>query len=317
MRKIDFLLTPLVIALAYIPPTAPAQAQASNTFVSAATGSDSNDCSTVATPCLHFQAAVNATAVGGVVAALDPGDYGPMTISHAITIEGQDWSYITPPLYGTAITINAAAGDTVKIRGISLDGAGVGIVGIIFNSGGRLEITDCVVSNFTNNGIIVYSATAMSLLISKTIVRDTSVSISLNANALAATITGVFDEVTASNSGGVFAGAFYAPLQLLIANSHIDDIASSSTAVDIFGSTANATSTVILKNLTLTRDFYAVVLGGNANVYLSHVTQTTPPGFTSSAGVLFLNSNNAAFSDGTNHFGGVISGGTLSSWPPQ
>jgi hypothetical protein len=304
-------------ALVCLLPTAPALAQASNTFVSAATGSDSNDCSTIATPCLHFQAAVNATAVGGVVAALDPGDYGPITISHAITIEGQNWSYITPPLYETAITINAAAGDTIKIRGVSLDGADAAIVGINFSSGSRLEIIDCVVSDFTNNGIIVYSATAMSLLISKTIVRDTSVSISLNANASGATISGVIDEVTVGNSGDVFAGAFYAPLQLSIANSHIDDTASSSTAVDIFGSAANATSTVILKNVTLTRDFYAVVLGGNANVYLSHVTQTTPPGFTSSAGVLFLNSNDAAFSDGTNHFGGVISGGTLSPWPPQ
>ncbi len=62
----------LVVAL----PAVQAQAQSIRTFVSVA-GSDSNPC-TITQPCRHFQAAVNATAVGGQVDALDAGAYGSL-----------------------------------------------------------------------------------------------------------------------------------------------------------------------------------------------------------------------------------------------
>jgi hypothetical protein len=78
------------LALAVALPAASAQAQSPRTFVSAA-GSDSNPC-TFAAPCRHFQAAVTATTVGGEVDALDPAGYGPITITQAITIEGQGCS---------------------------------------------------------------------------------------------------------------------------------------------------------------------------------------------------------------------------------
>ena len=125
------------LALAVTLPAAQAQAQAPRTFVSAA-GSDSNPCS-FAAPCRHFQAAVAATSTGGEVDALDPAGYGPITISQAITIEGQGWSYIAPPAGGNGITINAVSGN-VSIHGVSLNGAGkiTGITnGIVFNSGSQ------------------------------------------------------------------------------------------------------------------------------------------------------------------------------------
>ena len=83
------------LALAATLPAVSTQAQSIRTFVSTA-GSDSNPCS-LASPCRHFSAAVAATAVGGEVDALDPGAYGSFTISQAITIEGQGWSYVAPP----------------------------------------------------------------------------------------------------------------------------------------------------------------------------------------------------------------------------
>jgi hypothetical protein len=97
------------LALAVTLPAVSAQAQAPRTFVSAA-GSDSNPCS-FAAPCRHFQAAVNATTLGGEVDALDPAGYGPITISQAITIEGQGWSHIAPPANLQAITNNAMTGN--------------------------------------------------------------------------------------------------------------------------------------------------------------------------------------------------------------
>ena len=109
------------LALAVTLPAVPAQAQSPRTFVSAA-GNDSNPCS-FAAPCRHFQAAVNATSLGGEVDALDPAGYGPIVISQAVTIEGQGWSYIAPPASGNGITINAVSGN-VAIRGVSLNGVG-------------------------------------------------------------------------------------------------------------------------------------------------------------------------------------------------
>ena len=138
-------------------PAVSAQAQAPRTFVSAA-GSDSNPCS-FAAPCRHFQAAVNATSAGGEVDALDPAGYGPITITQAITIEGQGWSYIAPPANGNGITINAVSGN-VAIRGVSLDGAGItgNTNGIVFNSGASLTVENCVVRNMATDGLLFNSA---------------------------------------------------------------------------------------------------------------------------------------------------------------
>ena len=71
------------------------------TFVSAA-GSDSNNCADITTPCLHFQNAVNATVPGGEVVALNPADYGPITINQPITINGQGWAYVAPAAGGSS-----------------------------------------------------------------------------------------------------------------------------------------------------------------------------------------------------------------------
>ena len=141
----------LAAAFVAVLPAVSAQAQSPRTFVSAA-GNDSNPCS-FAAPCRHFQAAVNATSAGGEVDALDPAGYSPIIISRAITIEGQGWSYIAPPVGGIGITINAVSGDVV-IHGVSLNGAGItgSPNGIVFNSGGSLTVTDCTVQNFIGTG---------------------------------------------------------------------------------------------------------------------------------------------------------------------
>ena len=126
-----------------------------------------------AAPCRHFQAAVNATSAGGEVDALDPAGYGPIVISQAVTIEGQGWSYIAPPASGNGITINAVSGN-VSIYGVLLNGVGVGgfTSGIQLNSGGSLNVQNCVIRNFSNNGIVFGSNTSGQLFISNGLVSD-------------------------------------------------------------------------------------------------------------------------------------------------
>src|SRR5271168_1670907 len=151
------------LALAVTLPAVSAQAQSIRTFVSVA-GSDNPSCS-LTLPCRHFSAAVAATAVGGEVDALDAGAYGSFTISQAITIDGQGWSYVAPPNNGNAITINAVSGN-VTIHGVSLNGVGAtGTTnGIQFNSGDSLNVRDSAIRNFTGNGINFQSAGSVQTL---------------------------------------------------------------------------------------------------------------------------------------------------------
>src|SRR5260370_17052168 len=66
------------LALAVTLPAVQAQAQSIRTFVSTA-GSDSNPCS-LAAPCRHFQAAVNATALRGELDPLHPAPHRPLSL---------------------------------------------------------------------------------------------------------------------------------------------------------------------------------------------------------------------------------------------
>src|ERR1700709_98137 len=63
-----------------------ASAQATRTWVSGV-GDDANPCSRTA-PCKTWAGAISKTAAGGEIDALDPGGFGALTITKAITIDG-------------------------------------------------------------------------------------------------------------------------------------------------------------------------------------------------------------------------------------
>jgi len=129
----------------------PAQAQRARVFVSV-TGNDANPC-TAGSPCKTFQAAHDAVLAGGEISVLDTGGYGTLIINKAVSIVavGVEAS-IAIPSGGTGITINALSTDKVALRGLTIDGGGVGFGGISFNSGQSLTIDDCVVRGTTNDG---------------------------------------------------------------------------------------------------------------------------------------------------------------------
>src|SRR5947209_14161150 len=85
MRKTAFGLTMLGTCFALILPMASAQAQASRTWVSGV-GNDANPCSRTA-PCKTFAGAISKTAPGGEIDCLDPGGFGALTITKAMTID--------------------------------------------------------------------------------------------------------------------------------------------------------------------------------------------------------------------------------------
>jgi hypothetical protein len=154
------------LALAALFPAVSAQAQngtLTRSFVSSS-GVDTNPC-TITQPCATFAHAYTAIGANGIIAALDPGKYGPITITGPVTINGNGWAAITGPSSGVAITINAVSGN-VTLIGLEIDGAGAADTGILFNSGSRLNIRDSAIQNFVFDGIKFAPTGASDLFVS-------------------------------------------------------------------------------------------------------------------------------------------------------
>jgi hypothetical protein len=139
-------------------------------------GSDSNPCTRVS-PCLTFAAALAQTSAGGEIDALDPGDFGPVTITKAITIFGNaagGAGLMTTP--GTSgIVVSAGANDVIHLDGLTLDGVNAsGTSGVVFLSGARLNIENCAVLGFTTSGITL-SPGAGSATTTKVVVQNTTI----------------------------------------------------------------------------------------------------------------------------------------------
>lgn len=103
--------------------TSVANAQATRTWVSGV-GDDVNPCSRTA-PCKTFAGAISKTAAGGEIDALDPGGFGAVTITKAMTIDGGAGQNASSLASGTtAFTISSSnANDVITIRNVSINGA--------------------------------------------------------------------------------------------------------------------------------------------------------------------------------------------------
>jgi len=153
---------------------APAQAQLSRTFVSAASGNDANNCDRP-TPCRTFQGAHNKTNDLGEIIVLDAGGYGSVDITKSISIvnDGVGEASILVSGGATGIAIDAGAASYINLRGITIQGIGFGGgIGLTFNKGFALTITNCVIRNHTQDGLD-FSPTVTSILdVSHTLIAD-------------------------------------------------------------------------------------------------------------------------------------------------
>jgi hypothetical protein len=164
-------------------PTVPADAQAIRTWVSGA-GNDDQVCSVIA-PCKTFTVAHAKTAAGGEINCLDPGGFGSVTITKSITIDclKVQAGVLAAGLNG--ITIDAP-GIVVRLRGLSIDGLGTGLVGVNFIRGARLYIEKCSIASFqagAAQGVRFIPDTAAELYVNDTVISE---------NGTAATGAGIF-----------------------------------------------------------------------------------------------------------------------------
>jgi hypothetical protein len=171
-----------------------ANAQATRTWVSGV-GDDVNPCSRTA-PCKTFAGAISKTATNGEINCLDPGGFGGVTITKSITIDCEDTQggILNSGFTGVIINLTASPDTTktVRLRGLSINGAGSGAItgtrgvhvssvntgpiklfidelfiqnqvneGILFNGpGGDLVVRDSLISNCNGSGIRTLSTLA-------------------------------------------------------------------------------------------------------------------------------------------------------------
>jgi len=180
LRNKALLIVLAAASLAFATP--PASAQASRTWVSGV-GDDANPCSRTA-PCKTFAGAISKTAAGGEIDALDPGGFGALTITKAITIDGGGGQVASVLVAGTnGIVVSAGAGHTVTLRNLRINGlAGTptgGLNGVQFLSGAALHIENCSIFGFTQNAININttSSSATSVFLTDTVVSNSTTGI--------------------------------------------------------------------------------------------------------------------------------------------
>ena len=155
MKKISFRV--LVLVVIAFGGSLLVNAQATRTWVSGV-GDDVNPCSRTA-PCKTFAGAISKTATNGEISCLDPGGFGAVTITKSITIDCEDTQGSILASLTNGIILNGANID-VRLRGLSINGAGNGLNGIrVLNSGNnKLTLEEVVIFNFATHGVSIESS---------------------------------------------------------------------------------------------------------------------------------------------------------------
>ena len=209
MKTIRSAATALFAALAFVlglaVTAAPAQAQATRTWVSGV-GDNVNPCSRTA-PCKTFAGAISKTAAGGEINCLDPSGFGAVTITKSLTIDctGTFGSILNSGTNGINVNDSLSATPNtadVIIRGISIDGAGSspGLNGIRFISGRSLVVEDVFIQNQNGgNSISVTSGTNARIFLNHVTMTDGAVGLLVDPSAAVGVTNVILEDVRIQN----------------------------------------------------------------------------------------------------------------------
>jgi len=298
------------LALAVTLSAVSAQAQngsLTRSFVSSS-GADTNAC-TIAAPCASFAQAYTKVGANGIVAALDPGKYGPLTITGPVTINGNGWAAITGQAQSNAITVNAVSG-TVILTGLEVDGAqAANSTGIQFNSGTTLNVRNSVIRNFTNVGLSFApnSSTLSQLFVSNTLVSDNGNDGIIIFSVGSGTTSGVLDHVEIENNlDGIAVATNGHVVNMTISNS----VSANNGFAGVDAQSSAALLSVMLQNTTVANNaVYGLQANGSGATIL--VTRST---ITGNATGWTAQSSGVVLSYGDNNIDG--NGGTIPNPAP-
>lgn len=127
----------VLVAAGCLTSVSSASAQATRTWVSGV-GDDANPCTRTA-PCKTFAGTISKTAAGGEINLTDPGAFGTVTITKAITIDALGVAAGVTNTGVNGVVINAGANDNVVLRGLSIfGGSGADACGFSGSNGIRV-----------------------------------------------------------------------------------------------------------------------------------------------------------------------------------
>ena len=241
----------------------PANAQATRTWISG-TGDDANPCSRTSA-CKTFAGAISKTAPGGEIDALDPGGFGAITITKAITFDGGGGQVASILVAGTnGINVTAGANDVVILRNLAINGtignASGSLNGIQFNSGAALSIEHVTIFGFGGIGVeFVPSASAQLFMKDVSIVNCITGGIQLKPSVSLTVAT--LDNVRSDHNG-------YG----LLVNSGSKAIVRNSEASDGAYGVLASLGTIDIEHSGLIGNQHAVYAEAGSTIYLSDDT---------------------------------------------
>ncbi len=260
-------------------PGSPASAQATRTWVSGV-GDDANPCSRTA-PCKTWAGAISKTAPGGEIDAFDPGGFGALTITKAITLDGGGGQVASVLVSGTnGIVVAAGANDVVIIRNLRINGLNSGLNGILYNSGAQLSVENCDIFGFTQSGIGANTSTTSELYVTNTYITHSANGISLATTAplFLGNIVGTRILNTTTNA---FALTGAKPINVTITESTITNAGTGvvagggSAVVNVDASTIEFNNTAFNASVS-----GAIIRGSNNDVYNNSANFTVAGGAT-------------------------------------
>jgi hypothetical protein len=288
-----------------------AHAQATRTWVSGV-GDDANPCSRTA-PCKTFAGAISKTATAGEINCLDPGGFGAVTITKAISIICQAGTGGVLVSGTNGIVVAAGATDKVYLHGLDFEGIGSGLSGVQINMAGTVTIANCIIRGFTVAGInLANSTSGVELTVIDTIVADnTGEGILIKPTASATTRVMINNTTVSDNSGdGIFLNANLSTggQKMTVRNTESDH--NGATGIGVFSGGAIAlisvdSSNVLNNNNGLGAD------GSNATLYFTRTNVTA-----NTTGVSEV-SGGVATSYGTNSVVGNSTNGSFATTPQQ
>jgi hypothetical protein len=237
-------------------------------------GDDANPCSRTA-PCKTFAGAISKTAPGGEINALDPGGFGAVTITKAITIDGGGQIAGVLVSGTNGIIVSAGPTDVVTLRNLRINGLGTGLNGIRYLTGAALHVQNCNIFEFTQDGIDVATTNANAALF----VNDTFVTNNGNGVEIAPTagnVRSVLVHVWAQDNSGF--GFVLNPSANVQAGTLINEsiAAVNGTGIGVHGGKLFLGNSAIVKNTTGVSITGGTLLSYKTNMIDGNTTDGTP-----------------------------------------
>lgn len=274
-----------------------ASAQATRTWISGV-GDDVNPCSRTA-PCKTFAGAISKTAAGGEINCLDPGGFGQVTITKAITLDCTGTFGSILGSSGSAIVINAnAATDVINIRGLDIIGVGGSTTdGIRYLSARIVRVENVRIYGFVTAGIEVVASTSAALTVQNATISDCG-SLGIKVGTTSSSAFAEIANSRISNSGTAVNGVGGSIINLRDTNISFNGVGVGQTAS---GSQMTIVGNQFSSNGTAVQSNNGSSLAVFGNTFGQNTTALNPNG-----GTIFSDSQNNAMGNTSN---GVANGG--------